>query len=162
VQIIKVWLDHGAYKEKVFDVALSGGRHDDASGHAPPVGSTVNMTTGAYANSIGAGVLGGVWRDPEFDPKVPAVYYARALEIPTPRWTMLLAIRNHLPVPTRMPPVHQERAWTSPIWFTPPGAAHAGSVTPQHVAARRPAPGPAWAPPPPGGPSVDERDGDYD
>jgi hypothetical protein len=120
VQVIKIWLDHGAYKEKVFDVALSGGRHDDASGHAPPVGDTVNMQTGAYANSIGAGMLSAVWRDPEFDPKTPAVYYARALEIPTPRWTMLLAIHNHLPVPTRVTPIHQERAWTSPIWFTPP------------------------------------------
>jgi hypothetical protein len=120
VQIIKIWLDHGAYKEKVFDVALSGNRHDDASGHAPAVGNTVNMTTGVAANSIGAGMLTAVWRDPEFDPKTAAVYYARALEIPTARWTTLLAIRNHLPLPSRAPLIHQERAWTSPIWFTPP------------------------------------------
>jgi len=121
VQVIKVWLDHGSYREKVYDVALSGGRKDDAKGHAPPVGNTVDLTTGAYKNTIGAGVLTKVWRDPDFDPKVPAVYYARALEIPTARWTTLVAIRNHLPIPAKAPATHQERAWSSPIWFTPAG-----------------------------------------
>jgi hypothetical protein len=120
IQIIKVWLDHGDYKEKVFDVALSGGRHDDASGHAPAVGNTVDLRTGAVRNSIGATVLTGVWRDPEFDPARPAVYYARAMEIPTARWTTLLALRNSLPIPAKAPATIQERAWTSPIWFTPP------------------------------------------
>jgi len=121
VQVIKVWLDHGSYREKVYDVALSGGRKDDAKGHAPPVGNTVDLSTGAYKNTIGAGVLTKVWRDPDFDPKVPAVYYARALEIPTARWTTLVAIRNHLPIPAKAPATHQERAWSSPIWFTPAG-----------------------------------------
>jgi hypothetical protein len=120
IQIIKIWLDHGSYREQIFDVVLSGGRRDDASGHAPAVGNTVDLTTGAYRNSIGATVLTGVWRDPDFDPGKPAVYYARALEIPTPRWTTLLALRNKLPIPAKAPATIQERAWSSPIWFTPP------------------------------------------
>ncbi len=120
IQIIKIWLDGGAYHEKVFDVALSGDRRDDAKGHAPPVGDTVDLKTGAYTNTIGAAVLTTVWRDPEFDRAKPAVYYARALEIPTPRWTTWLAIRNGLPIPPRAPATLQERAWSSPIWFTPP------------------------------------------
>jgi len=123
IQIIKIWLDHGAYKERVFDVVLSGDRRDDASGHASAVGNTVDLKTGAFANTIGASVLTGVWRDPEFDPATPAVYYARALEIPTARWTTLLALRNNLPIPAKAPATIQERAWTSPIWFTPPAAA---------------------------------------
>jgi hypothetical protein len=120
IQVIKVWLDGDQYKEQVFDVALSGGRHDDAHGHAPAVGNTVDLKTGSYRNSIGAGELTAVWRDPEFDPKTPAVYYARALEIPTPRWSTLLAVKNKLPLPTGAPATIQQRAWSSPIWFTPP------------------------------------------
>jgi hypothetical protein len=121
MQIIKVWLDGKTYKEKVFDVALSGGRKDDPrTGKAPAVGDTVNLTTGKYVNSIGAPMLTAVWQDPTFDAHVPAVYYARVLEIPTPRWTTLLAIANHLPIPAKAPATIQERAWSSPIWFTPP------------------------------------------
>ncbi|MBS0473240.1 MAG: DUF3604 domain-containing protein [Proteobacteria bacterium] len=119
IQIIKVWLENGSYKEKIFNVALSGSRHSNAAGHAPLVGNTVNLRTGAYTNTIGAAVLTTVWRDPEFDPKKPAVYYARVLEIPTPRWSTLLAIRSKLPIPKSVPATIQERAWTSPIWFTP-------------------------------------------
>jgi len=120
IQIIKLWLDGGTYKEKIFDVALSGNRHDDPrTGKAPTVGNTVDLKTGAYRNTIGAAVLTTVWQDPEFDPKRPAVYYARVLEIPTPRWSTLLAIRNKLPIPKKAPATIQERAWTSPIWFTP-------------------------------------------
>jgi len=103
----------------LFDVALSGGRRDDASGQAPAVGNTVDLKTGTYRNTIGAAMLTAVWRDPEFDPAKPAVYYARALEIPTARWSTLLAIRDGLPIPSRAPATIQERAWTSPIWFTP-------------------------------------------
>ncbi|MGZ3402202.1 MAG: DUF3604 domain-containing protein, partial [Phenylobacterium sp.] len=66
--------------------------------------------------------LRAYWRDPEFSAAKPAVYYARVLEIPTPRWTTLLALKAHLPVPARAPATIQERAWTSPIWFTPPKA----------------------------------------
>lgn len=120
IQIIKVWLAGKDYRQKVFDVALSGGRRDDPrTGRAPAVGNTVDLTSGAYANTIGAAQLGAVWRDPEFDPRTTAVYYARVLEIPTPRWSTLLAIKEHLPISNRAPATIQERAWTSPIWFTP-------------------------------------------
>ena len=123
VQIVKVWLENGDYKEKVFDVALSGGRRTDPrTGKAPAVGSTVDLKTATYKNTIGAASLQTVWRDPEFDPAKPAVYYLRALEIPTPRWTTYLAAKNGLPVPTSSPATVQERAYSSPIWFTPPAA----------------------------------------
>jgi hypothetical protein len=121
IQVIKVWLDHGTYREKVFDAALSGGRKDDGKGRAPLVGNTVDLNTGAYRNTIGGAALAAVWQDPEFDPATPAVYYARVLEIPTPRWNTLLAIRSKLPLPAGAPATVQERAWSSPIWFTPPG-----------------------------------------
>jgi hypothetical protein len=121
IQVVKIWLDGKTYREKVIDVALSGGRKaDPKTGKAPAVGNTVDLKTGAYANTIGAAALSAVWRDPAFDPAVPTVYYARVLEIPTPRWSTLLALRTHLPIPTRVQPTLQERAWTSPIWFTPP------------------------------------------
>jgi hypothetical protein len=128
IQIVKVWLDHGDYKEKVFDVALSGNRHDNAAGHAPAVGDTVDLKTGLYKNTIGATALITVWRDPEFDPKTPAVYYARVLEIPTPRWSTLLAIRSSLPIPAGAPATVQQRAWSSPIWFTPRSSRSAESA----------------------------------
>jgi hypothetical protein len=120
IQIVKVWLEGGDYREKVFDVVLSGGRSDDPrTGRAPAVGNTVDLKTGTYRNTIGAPALAAVWTDPDFDPRKPAVYYARVLEIPTPRWSTLLAIRNHLPLPKEAPATIQERAWSSPIWFTP-------------------------------------------
>jgi len=122
IQVIKIWLDRDDYHEKVFDAVLSGKRRDDASGHAPPVGDTVDLTTGTYQNTIGAATLSGVWQDPQFDPAVAAVYYARVLEIPTPRWSTLLAIKSHLPLPKAAPATIQERAWSSPIWFTPSGS----------------------------------------
>ncbi|MGZ6037225.1 MAG: DUF3604 domain-containing protein [Phenylobacterium sp.] len=122
IQVVKVWLDGQGYKEKVFDVALSGGRKvDPKTGKAPPVGDTVDLKTGKYANSIGAAVLQTVWRDPEFNAATPAVYYVRVLEIPTPRWTTLLAIKRHLPFPKERSKTIQERAYGSPIWYTPAG-----------------------------------------
>ena len=120
VQIVKVWLEGGDYREKVFDVAWSGDRRPDPrSGKVPAVGNTVDLKTATYSNTIGAGQLGAVWRDPEFDAKTPAVYYVRALEIPTPRWTTILAAKRGLPIPTRGPTTIQERAWSSPIWYSP-------------------------------------------
>jgi hypothetical protein len=123
VQVIKMWQEGDGYKERIFNVALSGGRHEDPkTGKAPPVGDSVDLTTGKYANTIGAPVLTTEWTDPTFDASRPAVYYARVLEIPTPRWSTHLAIVNHLPIPTAVPATIQERAWSSPIWFTPTGA----------------------------------------
>jgi hypothetical protein len=121
IQIVKLSLAGDGYKEQVFDVALSGGRKaDPASGKAPAVGNTVDLATGAYRNSIGAASLTTVWTDPAFDPKAPALYYARVLEIPTPRWSTLVALRAHLPLPQAAPATIQERAWSSPIWYAPP------------------------------------------
>jgi hypothetical protein len=120
IQVIKMWQDGDGYKERIFNVALSGGRHEDPKSHkAPAVGNTVDLKTGKYSNAIGAPVLSAEWTDPTFDPSKAAVYYARVLEIPTPRWSTLLAIANHLPIPTEAPATIQERAWSSPIWFTP-------------------------------------------
>jgi hypothetical protein len=120
VQIVKLWLDRGQYRERIFDVALSNGRKvEPASGHAPPVGNTVDLKTGAYTNSIGATTLSAVWSDPGFQATVPAVYYVRALEIPTPRWSTLLAVKTGVPVPADAPATVQERAWSSPIWYRP-------------------------------------------
>ena len=120
IQVVKVWLEGTGYREKVFNVALSGGRRPDPrTGAVPPVGNTVDLATGAYANTIGAVQLRTVWTDPEFDPAEPAVYYVRVLEIPTPRWTTLLAVKRGLPLPTKRAATIQERAWASPIWYTP-------------------------------------------
>ena len=120
IQIVKVWQDGKDYKEKIFDVALSGGRTANAkTGKAPVVGDTVSLKDGSYSNTIGAAFLSAVWTDPDFNPGAPASYYARVLEIPTPRWSTLLAIGNHLPIPARVAATLQERAWSSPIWFTP-------------------------------------------
>jgi hypothetical protein len=120
IQVIKVWLDGANHKEKIFDVAVSDHRKIDPRTHrAPALTSTVDLRTGAYQNSIGAPMLSTVWEDPEFDARHPAVYYARVLEIPTPRWSTLLAIKNQLPISKDVPATIQERAWSSPIWFTP-------------------------------------------
>jgi len=119
VQIVKVWLDHGAQKEQVFDVAWAGNRKLDANGKLPAVGSTVNINQASYTNDIGAGELIGEWQDPDFRVNSAAVYYARVLEIPTPRWTTYLAARSKLPLPTSVPSAIQERAWTSPIFYHP-------------------------------------------
>lgn len=119
IQIIKLWLNGATYDEKIFDVALAGDRKADPQRSAASVGDTVDLTTGKYENRIGAPTLSAVWQDPEFDSSKPAVYYARVLEIPTPRWSTLLAIKNQLPIPKEVPATIQERAWSSPIWYTP-------------------------------------------
>lgn len=120
IQVIKVWLDDQQYRERVFDVTWSGGRQLDArTGRLPGVGNTVDLKTATFTNSIGATELWSVWEDPEFDSAVPAVYYLRVLEIPTPRWSTIQAVKGGLPLPEGVPATIQERGWSSPIWFTP-------------------------------------------
>lgn len=119
IQIVKVWLEDGAQKEQVFDVAWAGDRKLGASGKLPDIGSTVNVDNATYTNDIGAVQLIGEWEDPAFRADRAAVYYARVLEIPTPRWTTYLAVQNKLPVPTSVPSAIQERAWTSPVFYHP-------------------------------------------
>jgi Protein of unknown function (DUF3604) len=121
VQVIKGWVDqHGAMQEKVYEAVWSGERKPDATGKLPPVGSTVNLKTGQYTNAIGAPDLSGYWSDPDFDPANPAFYYLRVLEIPTPRYSTFDAISlGEDPEKSDVPATIQERAWTSPIWYTP-------------------------------------------
>lgn len=120
VQVIKVWLDNGEQKERVFDVIWAGKRAiDPKSGKLPAVGNTVDLKTGKYSNSIGAAALSTVWQDPTFKADQPAVYYVRVLEIPTPRWSTLRAIEFGLPIPKSVATTIQERGWSSPIWYTP-------------------------------------------
>jgi hypothetical protein len=122
IQIVKGWLNaNGETEEKVFDVVWSGEREPDADGKLPAVGNTVDAQTGTFTNSIGAPELITVWADPEFDPSLQAFYYARVLEIPTPRWTVYDAVRFGDAIPDEVPTSTQERAYTSPIWFTPEG-----------------------------------------
>jgi len=120
VQIIKGWLDSdGKTHEKVFDVAWSGDRRVGVNGKLPAVGDTVDRKTARYENTIGAPELAVVWHDPDFDPAVPAFYYARVLQIPTPRNSLYDSIALNEDPPEGYPEVIQERAYTSPIWFTP-------------------------------------------
>ncbi|OWQ98381.1 DUF3604 domain-containing protein [Sphingopyxis witflariensis] len=118
VQIVKVWTKGGRHFEKVFDVALSGGRKvDPRTGKAPPVGNTINRKTMTFANTIGAPSLQARWSDPEFDPATLAAYYVRVLEIPTPRWSSYDAHRLGREPLTDWAFSIQERAFTSPIWY---------------------------------------------
>lgn len=120
VQIVKGWVGpDGTHHDRVYDVTWSEGREVGADGRLPRVGSTVDLNTATYRNTIGAATLATVWEDPDFDPTVPALYYARVLEIPTPRWTTYDAVRGKLPLPEDVPPIIQERAWSSPIWYRP-------------------------------------------
>jgi hypothetical protein len=120
VQIIKGWMvADGDLQEKVYDVVWSGAREPDADGKVPSVGNTVDVDNATWSNTIGAPELIGVWEDPDFDAEERAFYYARVIEIPTPRWTAYDVQRfNNTPLPdTRM--TITERAYTSPIWYTP-------------------------------------------
>ena len=120
VQVIKGWLDAaGKTHEKVYDVAWSGGRKPGANGKLPPVGNTVNVKEASYSNAIGAPYLHAYWKDPAFDAKQRAFYYVRAIEIPTPRWTTYDAKFFGTKPPAAAPTAIQERAYTSPIWYTP-------------------------------------------
>ena len=119
IQIVKGWKDGKELKEKVYDVAWSGDRRIGADGKLPPVGNTVNVVTASWTNTIGAPELGVVWTDPDFDPEQRAFYYVRVLEIPTPRWSLYDAVRFDIDLPEGAPASTQERAYTSPIWYTP-------------------------------------------
>ncbi|HTU66163.1 MAG TPA: DUF3604 domain-containing protein [Steroidobacteraceae bacterium] len=119
IQVIKVWLADGKAQERIFDVAWAGDRKADDKGRVPAIGSTVQAETATYTNTIGATELVAEWQDPTFKAGDDAVYYARVLEIPTPRWSTYLAVANKLPVPTSVPSAIQERAWTSPVFYRP-------------------------------------------
>ncbi|MFC3614895.1 DUF3604 domain-containing protein [Lutimaribacter marinistellae] len=120
IQIVKGWLDaEGELHESVYDVVWSGDREPDAEGRLPDVGNTVDVANAIWSNSIGASELIGVWTDPDFDPALKAFYYARVIEIPTPRWTAYEAKRFNVTMPAEVPMTTTERAYTSPIWYDP-------------------------------------------
>jgi hypothetical protein len=120
IQIIKGWLDaQGKTHEKVYDVAWSDDRKPDKKGKLPAVGNTVDIKNATWTNTIGATELITVWKDPDFDPAQKAFYYARVIEIPTPRWTAYDAKYFNIDAPADAEMSTQERAYTSPIWYTP-------------------------------------------
>ncbi len=120
IQIIKVSTKNGKSTEKVYDVVWSGDRKaDPKTGKLPAVGNTVDIKTATYTNSIGAPELVGEWTDPSFDSKSSVTYYARVLEIPTPRWSTYWSAKLNLPPNPGVAATVQQRAWTSPIWYTP-------------------------------------------
>ncbi len=121
VQVIKGWLDAaGKLHERIYDVAVSDGRAIGSDGRArDPVGNTVDIATATYTNTIGDAILAAHWTDPDFDPAEHAFYYVRVLEIPTPRWTTYDAAFYGIDLPDNVPATIQDRAYTSPIWYTP-------------------------------------------
>jgi hypothetical protein len=127
IQIIKGWSNNGQTFERIYDVAWSGDRKPDPkTGKVPAVGNTVDVVNVTYDNSIGATELKAVWTDPDFDPSLNAFYYARAIQIPTPRWTLYDAKKLGISVPENFAAINQERAWGSPIWYNPAKAAKPG------------------------------------
>jgi len=120
IQIVKGWLDKsGKTQEKVYDVVWSGNRKPDAKGKLSPVGNTVDIAKATWKNTIGSPELITTWMDPDFDATQPAFYYAKVIEIPTPRWTAYEAQRFNVTMSADVPMTTQERAYTSPIWYTP-------------------------------------------
>jgi hypothetical protein len=141
VQVIKVWANaaNGLPMEKIYDVVWSDEEKrsiDPGTGKLPPVGNTVDVKKATYSNdSIGASQLRAVWTDPDFDAANSAAYYVRVLEIPTPRWSTYDAAKLGVAPPTAVPATIQERAWSSPIWYTPhPDLVRAAKIPPQHSA----------------------------
>ena len=121
IQIIKGWMDaDGELHEKVYDVAWSGQRQPDENGKLPLVGYTVDVEAATWTNSIGASELSAIWTDPDFDAEENAFYYARVIEIPTPRWVLYDKVRLGAELPEDTELTHQERAYTSPIWYSAP------------------------------------------
>lgn len=120
IQIVKGWTKSGQSFEKIYDVVWAGDRKPHKwTGVVPPIGSTVDIENATYTNTIGAVELKTVWTDPDFDPSLHAFYYARVIEIPTPRWTTIQAKQLGIAPPDMVAATLQERAWTSPIWYTP-------------------------------------------
>jgi hypothetical protein len=121
VQVIKGWLDDkDELHERIYDVAVSDDRLIGSDGRCmKKVGSTVDIDSATYTNTIGDAMMTGYWKDPEFDPKQHAFYYVRVLEIPTPRWTTYDAAFFKIKRPDNVPAVIQDRAYTTPIWYTP-------------------------------------------
>jgi hypothetical protein len=121
IQIIKTFVNKwGRSGEKIYDVAISDSRKaDPKTGKVPPVGNTVNIKKATYTNDIGDTQLSAVWTDPDFDPSKRAAYYVRVLEIPTPRWSTYDAAKLGVEPLEHVPTTIQERAWSSPIWYTP-------------------------------------------
>ncbi|MBW2240595.1 MAG: DUF3604 domain-containing protein, partial [Deltaproteobacteria bacterium] len=122
IQIIKGWLDaKGNTHERIYDVACSDNRATKSRRCKKVVGNTVNVKTATYTNTIGDAFLSAYWEDPDFDSAQRAFYYVRVLEIPTPNWTTYDAVFYKLDLPENVPATQQERAYTSPIWYTPEG-----------------------------------------
>ncbi|HTN50597.1 MAG TPA: DUF3604 domain-containing protein [Burkholderiaceae bacterium] len=120
IQIIKGWVDaSGKAQEKIYDVVWSGNRKPGKDGKLPPVGDTVDVAAATWTNTIGATELAAVWKDPDFKVNQRAFYYARVIEIPTPRWTAYDQVRFGVKMGKDVPMTVQERAWTSSIWYTP-------------------------------------------
>jgi len=120
IQMVKGWMDSSAKThEKVFDIALSDNRQAGPDGKVPPVGDTVDVANASYTNTIGDALMFAHWTDPDFDAKEHAFYYVRVIEIPTPRWTAFDAKVFGIDMPDEVPMNLQERAYTSPIWYSP-------------------------------------------
>ena len=135
IQVIKGWTKNGQSFEKVYDVVWAGDRKPNKwTGRVPAIQNTVDLETATYTNSVGATELKTVWTDPDFDASLYAFYYARVIEIPTPRWTLIQSVKAHIPPPDVVPLTGQERAWTSPIWYTPTADARKGEAPGMTVA----------------------------
>jgi hypothetical protein len=136
IQVIKGWTKNGQSFEKIYDVVWSGDRKPaPGSGRVPAIRSTVDLEKATYTNDVGATELKTVWTDPDFDPSLHAFYYTRVLEIPTPRWTLIQAVKAGLPPPDVVPLTGQERAWSSPIWYAPSAEARKSAPAGLTVAA---------------------------
>ena len=138
IQIVKGWAKNGQSFEKIYDVVWSGDRKPDVdrpqSRRSRAPSTSIKAT---YTNDVGAVELKTVWTDPDFDPSLDAFYYARVLEIPTPRWTTIQAKELGMAPPDVVPPTVQERAWSSPIWYTPSDEARKAAPQGMTVAALR-------------------------
>ena len=117
--MVKGWHKDGELHEKIFNVALSDDRRVNGDGTVPDNGATVDLKTGAFSTDIGAEALLVVWNDPEFDPEAKAFYYVRVIEIPTASWQLWDQIRYGTQYPDHISMTVRERAWSSPIWYSP-------------------------------------------